>query len=97
MFKPAMASVTVVLYKQKTLSNGDHPLMLRIIKDRKPSYRSIGHSCKPAWWDDANNCPNKKHPYKFQLEILIENTKQTQMFFLRREQFLLQQPLRFRG
>ena len=70
-----MASVEVVLYKQKTLSNGEHPLMLRIIKDRKPSYRSIGHSCKPQWWDENNNCPNKKHPHKLEIEILIQNKK----------------------
>ncbi|HVD99036.1 MAG TPA: site-specific integrase [Cytophagaceae bacterium] len=66
-----MASVSIVLYKQKTLKNGDHPLMLRIIKDRKSSYRSIGHSCKPEWWDEENNRPAKKHPHKLKLEILI--------------------------
>jgi integrase len=67
-----MASVAVVLYKQKTLSNGEHPLMLRIIKDRKPSYRSIGHSCKPELWDDEGNCLSKKHPNYRQLKILID-------------------------
>lgn len=70
-----MASVEVVLYKQKTLSNGEHPLMLRIIKDRKSSYRSIGHSCKNEWWDEKNNRPHKKHPHKLELEILIQNKK----------------------
>ncbi|NCE71769.1 hypothetical protein D1136_02425 [Odoribacter sp. Z80] len=29
------ASVSVVYYKNKTLSNGEHPLMLRMTKDRK--------------------------------------------------------------
>ncbi|HCL17616.1 MAG TPA: hypothetical protein DHW44_01370 [Odoribacter splanchnicus] len=38
------ASISVVCYKSKTLSNGEHPLMLRITKDRKPKYVSLSTS-----------------------------------------------------
>ena len=37
-------SITVVCYKSKTLSNGEHPLMLRICQDRKTKYQSLGVS-----------------------------------------------------
>ena len=36
------ASVSVVCYKSKVLSNGKSPLMLRVTKDRKPQYVSLG-------------------------------------------------------
>jgi integrase/recombinase XerD len=43
-----MASVKVILYTSKTLKNGEHPIMIRLIKDRKTKYMSLGHSCHPA-------------------------------------------------
>ena len=36
------ASVSVVCYKSKVLSNGKSPLMLRVTKDRKRKYVSLG-------------------------------------------------------
>jgi len=36
------ATISVVCYKSKTLSNGEHPLMLRICKDGKKKYQSLG-------------------------------------------------------
>ena len=36
------ASVSVVCYKSKVLSNGKSPLMLRVTKDRKPKDVSLG-------------------------------------------------------
>ena len=35
------ATNLVVCYKSKILSNGEHQLMLRIIKNRKSSYKSL--------------------------------------------------------
>lgn len=40
------ATISVVCYKSKTLSNGEHPLMLRICKDGKKKYQSLGLSIK---------------------------------------------------
>ena len=37
------ATISVVCYKSKTLSNGEHPLMLRISKDGKKKYRLSGN------------------------------------------------------
>ena len=38
------ATVTVICYKWKTLANGENPLMLRVTKDRKTKYQSLGIS-----------------------------------------------------
>jgi site-specific recombinase XerD len=45
--------------------------MLRIIKDRKPKYISIGFSCPKEHWDPAENRPSRKHPNRAELNILI--------------------------
>lgn len=65
------ATVKVILYKQKTLSDGGHPIMLQVIKDRKVRRISIGYSAKLSEWDAKNNQPSKRHPLKFELETAI--------------------------
>jgi hypothetical protein len=64
MFKQVsqMASIKAVLFTSKTLKNGEHPIMLRIIKDRKTKYTSIGYSCTKELWDDKKSLPRRKHP-----------------------------------
>ena len=69
------ASIKIVLYKSKTLSNGEHPIMLRITKDRKLKYIGIGHNCLPEMWDTKKNLPKKKHPHFKELLILIDKKK----------------------
>jgi len=64
-------SVKVVLYTSKVLSNGDHPVMLRVTKDRKSKYLSTGFKCSTILWDDKNNLPKKKHPLYAEAKILI--------------------------
>lgn len=59
------ATVNILCYKSKTLANGEHPLMIRVCKDGKKKYQSIGISIKPEFWDfDKNqprkNCPNRE-------------------------------------
>lgn len=49
--------------------------MLRIIKDRKPKYLSIGSSCSSALWDVKNNMPKRKHPHFHELSVLIETKR----------------------
>ena len=41
------ATVEVVCYKSKVLANNESPLMLRVTKDRKLKYSSIGVSVNP--------------------------------------------------
>ncbi len=67
-----MSTGKVVLYTSKVLKNGEHPIMLRISKDRKSKYISVGSSCPVALWDAKLNLPKKKHPLYHELSVLIE-------------------------
>lgn len=58
-------TVNVLCYKSKVLSNGEHPLMLRICKDGKRKYQSLKLSINPKYWDfdkekPKRNCPDKE-------------------------------------
>ena len=75
------ATVNVVCYRNKTLSNGNSPLMLRVCKDRKTKYQSLGISINPANWDFQKNkpkanCPNRELIIKIILEKEAEFQKQ---------------------
>ena len=71
------ATISVVCYKSKTLSNGEYPLMLRICKDGKKKYQSLGISVLPRYWDFTRNkpkpnCPNKEYIQKIILDKQTE-------------------------
>ena len=70
-----MASIDVILYTSKVLKNGEHPIMVRLIKDRKPKYISVGVGCSKDLWNSKKNLPLKKHPLSKELIIKIEKTK----------------------
>lgn len=67
-------AITVVCYKSKTLSNGEHPLMVRVAKDGKRSMKSLGVSVNPIYWDFTKNCPKKNCPNRTELMKLISQT-----------------------
>ena len=64
-------SVKVILYSSKTLKNGEHPVMLRVIKNRKPKYLSTGFNCSKELWDEKSNLPKKKHPLYNEAKLMI--------------------------
>jgi site-specific recombinase XerD len=64
-------SVKVILYSSKTLKNGEHPVMLRVIKNRKSKYLSTGFSCSKELWDEKSNLPKKKHPLFIEVKMMI--------------------------
>jgi len=64
-------SVKVVLYKSKILANGEHPLMLRVTKNRKLKYVSLGISCAADLWDFNKEQPKPKHPNKELINKII--------------------------
>ncbi|HEY0220978.1 MAG TPA: site-specific integrase, partial [Candidatus Paceibacterota bacterium] len=68
-------SVKAKLFTSKTLKNGEHPVMLRIIKNRKPKYISVGFSCPKELWNDAEGLPTKKHPLYKEAKVLIGKKK----------------------
>lgn len=74
-------NVNILCYKSKTLSNGEHPLMIRVCKDGKKKYQSLGISVHPAHWDfkknkPKNNCPNKEYINKIIADKSNEFTEQ---------------------
>ena len=70
------ATVNVLCYKSKTLSNGEHPLMIRVCKDGKKKYVSLGVSVKPQYWDFEKNRPKRNCPNKEQINTLIKEKEQ---------------------
>jgi hypothetical protein len=75
------ATVSIVCYKQKTLKNGEHPLMIRVSKGGKKKYKSLGLSVHPDHWDFKTNrpkpkCPNRELILKTILEKEIEFQKE---------------------
>jgi len=63
------------------MANGEHPLMIRVCKDNKKKYRSLGVSVKPEHWDfeknkPKNNCPHKDLINKIILDKELEFQKQ---------------------
>jgi integrase len=64
-------TVCVILYKSKTLKNGEHPIMLRVCKNRDRKYISLGISCDLKKWDAKSNLPKKTHPQKEKIDSII--------------------------
>ena len=61
-------SIKVVLYKSKTLVNGEFPVMLSVSYNGKRCYKSLGFSCSSKDWDENGRDKVKKsHP---QAELL---------------------------
>lgn len=55
-------TVNVLYYKSKTLSNGEHPLMICISKGSKRKYLSLGISLLSQYWDSEKNRPKRNCP-----------------------------------
>ena len=65
------AGINILCYKSKTLANGEHPLMLRVCKDGKKKYISLGLSMAEQYWDFTKNKPKPNCPNKEYIETLI--------------------------
>jgi site-specific recombinase XerD len=71
-------TVNVLCYKSKKLSNGENPLMLRVCKDRKTKYQSLGVSVNPKYWDFEKNKPKPNCPNK---ELITKIILQKETYF----------------
>lgn len=65
------ANIGVICYKYKPLKDGTLPLMLRVTKDRKRKYVSLGLSLHEKFWDFEKGKPKRNCPNKEQIERLI--------------------------
>ncbi len=64
-------TISVVCYKSKVLSNNESPLMLRICKDGKRKYESLGISVLHVNWNFSQNRPTRNCPNREYIERLI--------------------------
>ena len=65
------ATITVVCYKSETLANGENPLMIRLCKDKKLKYISLGISVHPQFGDFTKNIPKRNCPNKELIQRII--------------------------
>lgn len=65
-----MATAKILLYTSKKLSNGEHPLMIRVYH-KTTKYISLKKSCKPEFWDFLNQEPNSKHPNRKRVTAFV--------------------------
>jgi integrase len=66
-----MTSAKVILYTSKVLKNEEHPVMLRLIQNRKIKYLNLGFSCSADEWDEKKHLPKKKHPLYKEMAVAI--------------------------
>jgi integrase/recombinase XerD len=66
-----MATVKLILRRQKTNQNGDAPIYLRILKDRKAQFISLNLKIDPKDWDDEKQRIRKAHPNANQLNAFL--------------------------
>ena len=67
------ARINIICYKSKILKDGKSPLMVRVFKDSKIKYKSLGICVHPDHWDfqknrPKNDCPNRELILKIILE-----------------------------
>jgi integrase/recombinase XerD len=66
-----MATSVKVLLRNKANKEGLYPLVVRIIKNRKPSYIYIGHYIDKKYWNEDDRKVRKSHPNSARLNNLI--------------------------
>jgi len=66
-----MAKVTAILYISKTLSNGEHPVMIRVSEGADRKYFSFGYSAAPDQWKDGQF--SSKRPNHRALNMLLRD------------------------
>jgi integrase len=65
--------IKVLCYKSKTLSNGEHPLMLRVTKAGNRKYESLGLSVQEKHWDFEKEMPKKNCPNRDEIMKIISD------------------------
>ena len=69
------AIISVICYKSKTLSNGEHPLMLRVAQNGKSKYKGLGLSVQAKHWDFDRNEPKPSCPNRELINKIILRTR----------------------
>ncbi len=66
-----MASIKILLREDKLDQSGEAPLFLRIIKDRKTKFMTLGIKLKPSEWDNEKFKVKKNHSNSARLNAFI--------------------------
>ena len=66
-----MSTVKVLLKMNKLNDKGSAPLYLRIIKDRKAKFISLGLLLKPSEWNEETGKVRKSHPNSARMNAMI--------------------------
>lgn len=66
-----MATIDVIVWTYKAKRDGTYPLRLRITKDRKQFYKSLGLSIDLKYWDNARKKVKPGHPNSVRLNNFI--------------------------
>lgn len=63
--------INILCYRSKTLANGEHPLMIRVCREGKKRYQSLGISvraAKPTNWSVCRySQPPRRYPHVMQI------------------------------
>ncbi len=70
-----MASIKILL-RDKATKDGMFPIVLKIIKDRRPKVISLGMECLKKDWDEANSQLKKSHPNYIQRNRVLLKLKE---------------------
>ena len=73
--KVETAVIRLVLRKNKTLANGQHPIMLRVSFGGMKE-KSTGYSCKERDWDCKNECLKRSYPNAVTINAHLQQMKQ---------------------
>ena len=65
-------TIKVLCYKSKTLSDGKHPLMLCVCKDKKRKYQSLSISVGATHWDFKKNQLKEDCPDYVRIQLIID-------------------------
>lgn len=66
-----MATIDIILWEHQAKRDGTYPLRLRVTKNRKTTYKSVGYSVESKHWDKQKKKIKTSHPNSTRLYNLI--------------------------
>lgn len=70
-----MSNVKIILRKDKVTKSGEHPLNIRIYKNRRYSFKSLKINCRPELFDEIKEEVKNKYPNSAYVNYEIKRIK----------------------
>ena len=67
-----MPSIKIILRTAKTLKNGEHPVVLRVIHERDTKFHFTGYSATESQWNDEKKRFYKTHPQSKEMNAYLD-------------------------